>query len=57
MAFALRRRDSFLKRRCQALGNLCDKVKDAQHAWHSKARLPDVCLTLLQEKLVTPMSL
>ena len=52
MALALRRRDSSSKHRCQALGNLRDKGKDAQYAGQSKARLSGVCLALLQEKLI-----
>ena len=57
MALALGERDSSLKRRCQALGNLRDKAQDARHARRSEARLPGVCSTPLQEKLVAPMSL
>ena len=57
MALALGTRDSSLKRRCQALENLCDEAQDARHVGRSKARLPDVCSTPLQEKLVVPMSL
>ena len=57
MALALERRDSFLKHRYQALGNLCDEAQDARHAERSKARLPGVCSTLLQEKLVALISL
>ena len=57
MVLALGGRDSSLKYRCQALGNLRDKVKDAWHARCNKARVFGVCLTPLQEKLVAPMSL
>ena len=55
MALALGRRDFSLKRRCQALGNLRDEAQDARHIERSKARLPGVYLTLLQEKLIAPM--
>ena len=57
IALALGEYDSSLKRRCQALGNLCDKAQDARHARRSKTWLSGVCLTLLQEKLVIPMLL
>ena len=57
MALALGGRDSSLKRRCQALGNLRDKAQDARYARRSKARLPGVCSTPLQEKLVVLMLL
>ena len=57
MALALGERDFSSKRRCQALGNLRDKAQDARHAGRSKARLPGVCSTPLQEKLVAPISL
>ena len=57
MALAIERRDFSSKRRCQALGNVRDKVKDVWHAGHSKAQLPGICLTPLQEKLVAPMLL
>ena len=57
MALALGERDFFLKHKCQALENLRDKAQDARHARRSKARLFDVCLTLLQKKLVALMSL
>ena len=57
MALALGKRDSFLKHRYQALGNLRDEAQDARYAKRSKAWLFDVCLTLLQEKLVAPMLL
>ena len=57
MVPALGGHDSSSKRRCQALGNLRDKAQDARHAGRSKARLPSVCSTPLQEKLVAPMLL
>ena len=57
MVLALGERDSFLKRRCQALENLYDKFKDAWHAGCSKTWLFDIYLTLLQEKLVASMLL
>ena len=57
MALTLGGRDSSSKRRCQALGNLRDEAQDARHTGRSKARLPGVFSTLLQEKLVAPMSL
>ena len=57
MALALGGRDSSSNHRCQALGNLRDKAQDARHAGRNKARLPGVCLILLPEKLVAPMSL
>ena len=57
MVLALGGHDFFSKCRCQALGNLRDKAQDARHAKRSKARLLDIVLTLLQEKLVAPMSL
>ena len=57
MVPALGGRDSSLKRRCQALGNLRDKAQDIRHAGCSKVWLPGVCLTPLQEKLVALMSL
>ena len=57
MVPALGGRDSSSKRRCQALGNLRDEAQDARHAGRSEARLPGICLTSLQEKLVAPMSL
>ena len=57
MALALGGCYSSSKHKCQALGNLRDKAQDARHAKRSKARLLDIVLTLLQEKLVAPMSL
>ena len=57
MVPALGGRNSSSKRRCQALGNLRDKAQNAWHAGRSKARLPDVYSTPLQEKLVVPMLL
>ena len=57
MALALGGRDSSSKRRCQALENLHDEAQDTRHARRSKARLPGVCLTPLQEKLVALISL
>ena len=53
MALALGEHDFSLKRRCQALKNLHDNAQDARHAGRNKARLPGVCSTPLQEKLVT----
>ena len=55
MALALEKCDSSSKCKCQALGNLRDKAQNARHAGHNKARLPGICLTLLQEKLVAPL--
>ena len=55
MALVLEERDSSLKRRCQALGNLRDEAQDARHIGCSKTRLPGVCSTPLQEKLVAPI--
>ena len=57
MAFALGGSDFSSKRRYQALGNLRDESQDAWHTGRSKAWLPSVYLTLLQEKLVAPMLL
>ena len=47
MMLMLGGRDFSLKRRCQTLENLHDKVKDARHARRSEARLSNICLTLL----------
>ena len=57
MAFALGGRDFSSKHRCQALENFRDKAKDAWYAKRSKIRLPSVCSTPLQEKLVAPILL
>ena len=57
MVLVLGGRDSSLKHKCQALGNLRDKAQDVRHARRSKARLYSVYLTPLQKKLVVPMSL
>ena len=57
MALALGGRDSFSKRRCQTLGNIRNEAQDARHARRSKARLSGICLTPLQEKLITPILL
>ena len=57
MMLAMGGRDSSAKRKCQALENLRDKAQDTRHAGRSKTRLPGVCLTLLQEKLIVLMLL
>ena len=45
IVLALGKRDFFLKRKCQARGNLYDKAKDARHVGCSKIRHPSVCLS------------
>ena len=57
MALALGGRDSSLKHRCQAWGNLRDELKDARHARRSKATLSSVYLNPLREKMVVLMLL
>ena len=57
MTLVLGEPNSSSKRRWQVLGNLIDKAKDARHAKCSKAWLPSVYLTLLQEKLVAHIAL